>query len=102
MRDSPGERLLEGPQGGWYARRRMESGTFFHSETAATLKEVRPYDVHGARFVEIGFSFSGDPSTSVRRARISDNLIYANPRPGDRVRVEVLMGNVSRVSLLDS
>lgn len=78
----------------------MEPGAFFHSEGEATLKEVTPYEIHGARFFEIGFSLPGDPETAVRRARISDNLIYANPAPGDRVRVEILMGNVTRVSRL--
>lgn len=77
----------------------MQGGSFFQSETEAVLRSVKPYQVHGARFFDIGFSFTVDPPESLRRARISDNLIYANPRPGDRVLVQVLMGNVSRVSL---
>lgn len=77
----------------------MQPGSFFQSENEAILRSVKPCQVHGARFFDIGFSFTADPPESRRRARISDNLIYSNPRPGDRVLVQVLMGNVSRVSL---
>lgn len=75
----------------------MTALNFFQNEVEAALKVVRSFQVHGARFIEIGFSLADDPADSVRRARISDNLIYPDPKPGDRVKIAMLMGNVSRV-----
>lgn len=73
---------------------------FFQSQAEAVLKGVRPFEIHGACFYEIEFSLPEDPPDSSRKARISDNLIYENPAPGDRVIIEILMGNVNRVSRL--
>lgn len=78
----------------------MEEINFFQSQIEAVLKKVRPFEIHGARFYEIEFSLPGDPPDSARRARISNNLIYDQPAPGDRVTIEILMGNVNRVSRL--
>ena len=75
----------------------MSALNFFQNEVEADLKLVRAFNVHGARFVEIGFSLSEDPPETMRRARVSDNLIYPDPQPGDRVKIAMLMGNVSRV-----
>jgi hypothetical protein len=76
----------------------MEPGSFFQKEIEAELKYVQAYQVHGANFVEIGFSFPTDPRNSMRRARVSDNLIYPRAKPGDRVKIAFLMGNVSLIS----
>jgi hypothetical protein len=75
----------------------VETGDFFQREADAVLRIVTPYQVHGALFYEIGFSMTGDPPDSVRRARVSDNLVYPDPKPGDRVKIAFLMGNVMRV-----
>ena len=75
----------------------MSAPDFFQAEIQAVLKVVRNFQVHGARFVEIGFSLASDPPESIRRARISDNLIYRDPKPGDRVKIAILLGNVCRV-----
>ncbi|MFZ0428375.1 MAG: hypothetical protein WAO20_09680 [Acidobacteriota bacterium] len=75
----------------------MEVGDFFQREAEAVLRIVRPFEVHGAQFYEIGFSLVSDPPDSVRRARVSDNLVYADPKPGDRVKIALLMGNVTRI-----
>jgi len=75
----------------------MEPVNLFQSETETVLKLVRPLQIHGAGFVEIGFSLPSDPPESLRRAKISDNLIYRDPRPGDRVKISILLGNVTRI-----
>jgi len=78
------------------------ASNFFQSEVEAVLRVVRSFQVHGARFVEIGFSLPEDPPDSIRRSRVSDNLIYADPKPGDRVKIALLMGNVSRVVKIET
>lgn len=75
----------------------MEAGDFFQREAEAVLRIVQPFQVHGALFYEIGFSLASDPPGSVRRARVSDNLVYTDPKPGDRVKIALLMGNVTRI-----
>jgi hypothetical protein len=79
----------------------MEPDSFFQREMEADLKYVQSFQVHGSGFVEIGFSFPSDPKNSMRRARISDNLIYPKAKPGDRVKIAFLMGNVSLVSRIE-
>lgn len=79
----------------------MEPTSFFQSEYEAVLKEIRPFNIHGAGFYDIGFSLESDPEGSLRRVRVSDNLAYQNPRIGDRVRIAILMGNVTRLSKVD-
>ncbi|UCF37715.1 MAG: hypothetical protein JSU96_02285 [Acidobacteriota bacterium] len=75
----------------------MASGNFFQSENEAVLKSIRPYQIHGARFFEIGFSLPSDPGDSVRRIRVPDNLIYPDARVGDRVKIGILLGNVTHI-----
>ena len=79
----------------------MGPGSFFQKEIEADLKYVQSFQVHGASFVEIGFSFPTDPKNSMRRARVSDNLIYPNAKPGDRVKIAFLMGNASLILKAD-
>jgi hypothetical protein len=79
----------------------MEPDSFFQKEIEAELKYVQSFQIHGAKFVEFGFSFSSDPKNSMRRARVSSNLIYPDVKPGDRVKIAFLMGNVSLVSKAD-
>jgi len=76
----------------------MEPGSFFQKEIDAELKYVQSFQVHGAHFVEIGFSFPTDPRNSMRRARVSSNLIYPGAKPGDSVKISFLMGNVSLIT----
>ncbi len=79
----------------------MEPTSFFQSEYEAVLEEVRPFNIHGAGFYDIGFSLESDPEGSLRRVWVSDNLAYPNPRIGDRVKIAILMGNVTRLSKVD-
>lgn len=72
---------------------------FFKSENFAVLHAVRPFEIHGARFFDLVYSLESDPPEGYRQARVSDNLIYPDPKPGDRVKIGLLMGNVTRIEL---
>lgn len=72
--------------------------SFFKSESFAILHAVRPFEIHGARFVDLIYSLESDPPESYRQTRVSDNLIYADPKPGDRVKIGLLMGNVTGIA----
>ncbi|GAB4251976.1 MAG: hypothetical protein Kow00109_27600 [Acidobacteriota bacterium] len=71
---------------------------FLQSEIRGVVRTVRPYQIHGARFYELGLALEGDPPDTVRRVRVSDNLAYRDPQPGDAVRVAFVMGNVLRIA----
>ena len=77
----------------------VDSINFFSSSPTAEILEMRHFSIHGANFVELTLRLEEDGS--IRRTRVSDNLVYADPKPGDRVRVEFLMGNVARVEKLE-
>jgi hypothetical protein len=79
---------------------RMEPANILRGEREAVLRLVRPFQIHGAGFCEIGVSFPDDPPDTMRRLRVADNVLYPDPRPGDRVRIAFLMGNVTRVEKL--
>ncbi|HON01000.1 MAG TPA: hypothetical protein PLM33_12180 [Acidobacteriota bacterium] len=70
---------------------------FLQGELEAVLRVVRPFQVRDARFLELGFTLDDDPPDSVRHIRVGDNLVYANPQPGDKVRMLFALGNVLRV-----
>lgn len=71
---------------------------FLQGEIRGVVRTVRPYQIHGARFYELGLALDGDPAETIRRVRVSDNLVYREPQPGDAVRVAFVMGNVLRVA----
>ncbi len=70
---------------------------FLQGELEAVLRMVRPFQVRGALFLELGFILGDDPPDSVRHIRVADNLVYPNPKPGDKVRMLFALGNVLRV-----
>lgn len=65
---------------------------------AGVIVQVRPYELHGTRYYALLFRFDSDPSDGAREARVSFDMIYENPQPGDRVLVESIIGVVDRVT----
>ena len=62
----------------------------------ATLHQVQQVDIHGTRFFDLEYVHDSAPGQR-RRARIGAESIYANPQPGDSVRISYLMGVVTGV-----
>ena len=65
----------------------------------ATIQAVQPYDLHGTRYYRLIYVLDGDAQP--REARLSHDMVYADPSPGDRVEVRSLLGIVDQVRLLD-
>lgn len=63
----------------------------------ATLLQVRPYELHGTQYFAVLLQMDAEPDRA-REARLSFDMIYDEPRPGDRVRVESVLGVVDRVT----
>lgn len=56
------------------------------------LVEVQPISIHQSPYYEISFRVPG--KTELGQMRINPEAFYPDPQPGDRVSVNLLMGNV--------
>ena len=63
----------------------------------ATLQTVRLIDIHGTLFYDIEYSHDDEPGLP-RAARVGLESAYAEPRPGDRIRVSYLMNVVTALA----
>lgn len=61
----------------------------------ATLMQIQLIDIHGTYYYDIIYAHAGEQQA--RRARIGKEDIYADPRPGDEVRIAYLMNVVTGV-----
>lgn len=62
----------------------------------AIIRAIQPYDLHGVRWYRVAYSSAAHPDQVVE-ARFSWDVIYPDPRPGDRVRIRKLLGVIDRV-----
>ena len=62
----------------------------------ATILQVRAYELHGTRYFALQYAFDSEPDTP-REARLSHDMIYAEPRPGDDVMVQSVLGVVDHI-----
>lgn len=58
------------------------------------LVEVVPVTIHGSPYYEIAFQPADDEAAPPQKLRINPEAFYADPKPGDRVAVNILMGNI--------
>lgn len=61
----------------------------------ATLHTVQPYELHGVLYYR--FQYVGEDGQP-REARLSHDMAYASPQPGDEVEVHAILGIVDRVT----
>lgn len=64
-----------------------------------TLLDVQPISIHASPYYEISYQSAG--SDAVQQMRINPEAFYPNPQPGDRVAVNVLMGNIMGATKLN-
>jgi hypothetical protein len=60
------------------------------------IVDLRPYDLHGTRYYAVGYRLDGDPAA--REVRLSFDMIYDGPQPGDRVLIQRILGVVDRMT----
>jgi len=65
----------------------------------AVLHAVQPYELHGVLYFRMLYVVDGEDSP--REARVSHEMTYADPSPGDRVDVHALLGIVDRVTRIE-
>jgi hypothetical protein len=62
-----------------------------------TILQVRPYELHGTRYYAVLLRLEGEEHQA-REARLSFDMIYDDPQPGDAVLVESVLGVVDRIT----
>lgn len=62
----------------------------------ATLHEVQAVSIHGTILYDLVYSHVGE--TQPRRARLGAESVYAEPRPGDAIKVTYLMNVATAVT----
>jgi hypothetical protein len=62
------------------------------------ILDVRAYELHGTPYFALLYRFDSDAEEARREARLSSDMIYSSPRPGDRVLIESVLGVVDRMS----
>lgn len=63
----------------------------------AVLHRIQPIDIHGQILYDIYYQLDGAPPDQVQGARLGAEVIYGDPRPGDRVLLHCVMNMVTRV-----
>ena len=64
---------------------------------SGTIAAVRPYELHGTRYYAVSYRLDADPAAA-REARLSFDMIYDDPQPGDHVLVQQILGVVDRIT----
>jgi hypothetical protein len=65
----------------------------------ATVQAVQPYELHGTLYYAVRYMVDGDER--LREARLSHDMVYANPQPGDRVEVRSILNIVDGITRLE-
>jgi hypothetical protein len=66
----------------------------------AVIQAVQPYELHGTRYFALRYIVEGEQQP--REARLSHDMAYADPQPGDHVDVHAILGIVDRVTKLEA
>ena len=64
------------------------------------LKRIQPMSVHGQISWDVFYTDAEDPDGQVHLARIGPESVAQNLEPGDRIRVEYLVGVAVKVTRL--
>ena len=63
------------------------------------VKDVKPFTIHGDRYYELQIIRLDDPTAQLLVIRIPQHAIAEIPKPGDKLAVTFLMGQVTAAEL---
>ncbi len=63
------------------------------------LESVETLTIHGSVYYQIQFHIEG--SSTVQSARINPEAFYTNPEPGDKVAVQMILGQFMQAKKLN-
>lgn len=64
----------------------------------AVLGKIQPVSIHGQISLDVHYVFADDPEEQMRVARIGSESVSPGLEPGDRIRLEFLLGVVTSVT----
>jgi hypothetical protein len=64
----------------------------------AVFRKVESVSIHGQLSWDLYFSDAEDPDGPVHKARVDPDAVVRGLEPGDRIRLEYLVGNVIDVT----
>jgi hypothetical protein len=67
----------------------------------AILRKMQPISIHGQVALDVFFSSADDPDGAVHVARVGPEAVHRGLEPGDRVRLEYVLGQVIAVTRID-
>lgn len=68
----------------------------------AVLQRLQPISIHGQLSYDVVYAFADDPDSQPRVARVGPEALDRGLQPGDRVRLDFLVGVVTAVHRLSS
>jgi hypothetical protein len=63
----------------------------------AVLHRVQPISIHGQLSYDVHYTFTDEPDSQMRVARVGTEVVSQGLQPGDRVRLDFLVGVVTAV-----
>ena len=64
----------------------------------AILRKVQPISIHGQLSLDVYFADPDDPDGQARVARVGPEAVPNNLEPGDRIKLEYLVGVVTGIT----
>ena len=64
--------------------------------SAGTIVDLRGYELHGTPYWAVLYRLETDGDRA-REARLSADMVYADPSPGDHVLITAVLGVVERI-----
>ncbi len=72
----------------------------FNETTVIELVAVQPVKIHDSLYYQLAFRVEGEET--LNQLRINPEAFYPNPRPGDRVAVNWILGQIMGAEKLES
>lgn len=69
-----------------------------HGSREAILRKIQPISVHGQISLDVQYVDPDDSNEQVRVARIGPESVVKGLEPGDRIRLDFVMGVVTNVT----
>ena len=67
---------------------------------AGAIVDVRAFELHGTPYWAVRYLLDAQPE-AVQEARLSADMVYQQPAPGDRVHITRILGVVDRIDRAD-
>jgi hypothetical protein len=64
----------------------------------AVIKKIQPISVHGQISLDVHYIFPDDENDQIRVARVGPEAMTSKVEPGDRVKLEFVLGVVTSIT----